>query len=464
MANLNINRSVSDAFYRYKMPRLLAKVEGKGNGIKTVIVNMSDVAKALCRPPTYPTKYFGCELGAQTQFDSKNDRFIVNGAHDSSKLQDLLDGFIRKFVLCPECENPETNLIVQAKKGIILQRCIACGHQANIDMRHKLTTFILKNPPEPDSISSTNNTTTSAPTAAPTSAKKKDRRNKGKDSASTENGNGDSGAMENNHELRTTPPLKKDEEDDWCEDTSAAAVKARMEALSGAAKTMTISDDLEKSPQERVDIFYSFVKQRKVAGELAGSEREKEIVTEADRLEIRDQAALVLVEVLYDVNILDQIKQYRSLMCRLTHENTRAQRYLLGAFEQLVGTEHRDVLLPKVPHILKAFYECDIVDESVLIEWDEKPLKKYMPKEVSKEVSKEIHARAAPLIKWLKEAEEESSDDGTDSDEEDVEVVYEDNGSSKIEAKAAPRAAPVAINATVCNGDNDEEDVDIDAI
>jgi len=45
---------VSDQFYRYKMPRLIAKVEGKGNGIKTVIVNMVDVAKALNRPPTYP--------------------------------------------------------------------------------------------------------------------------------------------------------------------------------------------------------------------------------------------------------------------------------------------------------------------------------------------------------------------------------------------------------------------------
>lgn len=52
MGSLNVNRSVSDAFYRYKMPRICAKVEGKGNGIKTVIVNMSDVAKAIGRPAT----------------------------------------------------------------------------------------------------------------------------------------------------------------------------------------------------------------------------------------------------------------------------------------------------------------------------------------------------------------------------------------------------------------------------
>lgn len=58
-----------------------------------------------------PTKYFGCELGAQTQFDGKNDRYIVNGSHDAEKLQNLLDGFIKKFVLCPECSNPETNLV-----------------------------------------------------------------------------------------------------------------------------------------------------------------------------------------------------------------------------------------------------------------------------------------------------------------------------------------------------------------
>jgi len=52
-----------------------------------------------------------------------------------------------------------------------------------------------------------------------------------------------------------------DDDIDWGEDTSDAAVKARQEAeLSGATKNIVISDDLEKSAQERVDMFYSFVK------------------------------------------------------------------------------------------------------------------------------------------------------------------------------------------------------------
>lgn len=37
------------------MPVLQTKIEGRGNGIKTVIPNMEDVARALARPPT-------CEL------------------------------------------------------------------------------------------------------------------------------------------------------------------------------------------------------------------------------------------------------------------------------------------------------------------------------------------------------------------------------------------------------------------
>lgn len=70
-------------------------------------------------PRPDPTKYFGCELGAQTQFDVKNDRYIVNGSHEANKLQDMLDGFIKKFVLCPECENPETDLVSAWRPSLV---------------------------------------------------------------------------------------------------------------------------------------------------------------------------------------------------------------------------------------------------------------------------------------------------------------------------------------------------------
>ncbi|EHB01332.1 Eukaryotic translation initiation factor 5 [Heterocephalus glaber] len=146
--SVNVNCSISDQFYRYKTPCLIAKVEGKGNGIKTVIVTMVEAAKPLNRPPMYPTKYFGCELEAQTQFDVKSDHYIVNGSHEANKLQDMLDGFIKKFVLCPECENPETDLHVNPEKKTIGNSCKACGHRGMLDTHHKLFTFILKNPPE----------------------------------------------------------------------------------------------------------------------------------------------------------------------------------------------------------------------------------------------------------------------------------------------------------------------------
>lgn len=92
-----------------------------------------------------PTKFFGCELGAQTNFDLKNDRYIVNGEHDANKLQEILDNFIKKFVLCPACENPETTLTV--RRQAIYSKCKACGHAFVIDPKHKISTFILKNPP-----------------------------------------------------------------------------------------------------------------------------------------------------------------------------------------------------------------------------------------------------------------------------------------------------------------------------
>ena len=141
MATMNIAglTPVDDPAYRYKMPRLQAKVEGRGNGIKTVIVNVTDIGLSLNREASEITKFFGCELGSQTTFAP--DRAVVNGAHTPQSLQEQLCKYIEKFVLCTQCKLPETHYKIKA--GIIDQKCLACGEKKSVDMTHKLTTFIL---------------------------------------------------------------------------------------------------------------------------------------------------------------------------------------------------------------------------------------------------------------------------------------------------------------------------------
>ena len=75
------------------------------------------------------------------------NEFIVNGSHDPEKLLGLLYGFIRKFVLCINCNNPETLLTVN--KDTIRQKCIVCGCDTTIDKAiHRLTSFIINHPPD----------------------------------------------------------------------------------------------------------------------------------------------------------------------------------------------------------------------------------------------------------------------------------------------------------------------------
>jgi len=132
----------NDPSFRYKMPRLTAKIEGRGNGIKTVVTNMAEISDALNRPASLPTKFFGTELGAQSRWEADVNKATVNGAHTQPDLQRLLNVFVDKFVLCPGCHLPETALVV--KKGIISHKCAACGSRIAVDMSHKLCVFILK--------------------------------------------------------------------------------------------------------------------------------------------------------------------------------------------------------------------------------------------------------------------------------------------------------------------------------
>lgn len=437
---VNVNRSVQDPFYRYKMPRIIAKVEGKGNGIKTVIANMPEVAKALSRPPTYPTKYFGCELGAQTNFDLKNERYIVNGEHDANKLQDLLDGFIRKFVLCPACENPETVLTV--KKQIIHAKCKACGHGYQMDPKQKLSTYILKNPPTLENGEAEKETPNKENGSPPNEEA-------AKEILLTENNSGN-GSL--------------DDDDDWAPEVEGE----NTEKLSGEMSKMVVDKDLEKSLEERLDMLYQYFEKAVQDGTIQDG---KKMLNEAERLELKTRAALLLANMIFTEDVVTQIKQYRNLLLRFCLNDKKAQRYLLGGIEQFVHKK-RGVLLSKTAHIIKALYDNDICEEEVIMSWGSKPSGKF----VSKDFVKEMIKVAQPVLKWLEEAEEGSDEE--EDDDKDLAVAFDDRsravGQTVVVEKPQKATGVVGDEvvkdknnknaATAKEANHEENDIDIDDI
>ena len=286
------------------MPVLVTKIEGKGNGIKTVIPNMSDVSRSLSRPPTYTTKFFGCELGAQTSFDERADRYIVNGAHDATKLRDLLDVFIVKFVLCGSCKNPETDLIITKNEDLI-RDCKACGERTNVDMRHKLVTFILKNPPKNPKKSkgakkqgSADNQGSNAPSSPKADAEDPTADGGESDDELTKKIKSEAAELDQNAIIA---------KEDWSVDTSAEAVKARMKSLEAGVSNLKLLGDDDSGEDGNGDNPYSqlgaWVAENHEEGPVEVFRKVQEM-----GLEKKHKAVQVLAQTLFTEDVLEEIK------------------------------------------------------------------------------------------------------------------------------------------------------------
>ena len=437
MSVVNIRRDVDDKFYRYRMPLLQTKIEGKGNGIKTVIPNMSDIARSLSRPPTYPTKFFGCELGAQTSFDEKNDRYIVNGAHDAIRLRELLDGFIDKFVLCGDCKNPETDLKIM-KDGDILRNCKACGKRTGVDMKHKLTTFIVKHPP-PKRVKGAKGAGKSA----------------GQDAG--EAGSDDELTKRIKAEAAEIPTAEQHAnlDDDWSVDTSEAAVAARVKALEGGVKSSLVLGDDDDDEDEDKDSPYAQYSQWLQANRKGGEEEREctpaEVYKKAQELGIekKHKTVQVLAQALFTEDAPKEIEKYGAVLVKMVGDSEKHQKAMLGGFERLAGVQYPSLVPNGVPKILMALYQIDVLDEDFVKNWGTHVSKKY----VDKDVSKKVRRAAAPFLEWLDQA---SSDDDEDDDEESEEEAPKPkakaNGNGVKKAQPAPAAA----------ADDEDDDSDLD--
>ncbi|KAG0605101.1 hypothetical protein M758_9G031400 [Ceratodon purpureus] len=121
------------AFQKDKMPELMTRTEGFGDDVKTIIVNVKEVAEALGRPPASIMVFFGCRLDVVSVFDKKALIGILQGQHNTTKLALVLEDFINKFVRCNGCKKFKTHVAVTTT-GLVTLECTACGYLSAVDM------------------------------------------------------------------------------------------------------------------------------------------------------------------------------------------------------------------------------------------------------------------------------------------------------------------------------------------
>lgn len=415
MGSINIRRDITDPFYRYKMEPLISKIEGKGNGIKSVIVNLSSVAQSLSRNPQYVVKYFGFELGAQVKTNPTDDRWIINGAHEASKLQDHLDGFIKKFVLCQECKNPETDLKITKDKNII-RDCKACGQRTPIDMRQRLSGFILKNPPnDPKKAKGGKKGKKNGDAEAEENGK--DKKEKGSGNNSEEGGEEvgdqeiDAGSDDEftkkiTAEAKNLTEADNKDDDDWGVDMSAEAVAARAREVAEKLKVTTLNDDEdddagEENPYEKLGSW--IVAERKVGKAID----DVEVYKKAQELgvEAKHKTLQVLAQTLFTEKIASEIEPRAPFLKKMISSD-RHEKAFLGGIERFIGLDHPN-LIKQVPTILMNLYQEDLISEETLQKWGTRASKKYVDLATSKKVRK----AAEPFLTWLEQADSEDDED-----------------------------------------------------
>lgn len=398
---LNINGS-TDPSYRYKMPRVVGKVEGRGNGIKTVIVNCREVASSLKRPTEQLTKFIGLQMGASSRIE--HDKSIVNGAIDTADLQKLVTVYIEKFVLCPKCGNPETVQKLAASGGgkkstVVVLKCKACGETTDADNSHRLITLIVKE-------------LTDSSTKEKKSEKKKD---------TTE-----VVGLKNNAEAQNEATAAADEE-------NTKAVKKSGKKSKGEKKPAKKADKQAlKQAAERISAKLDFLVQADSDAPLDGDAVVEEATALCKELGLDVKDSLVQVVwkaavTLRNAKPSSSVEQFAPVLSAVAREGKKNPARILKCAADYSGEDEK--VIKSIPLAVKALYDTDVCTEEDILLWFEKA-----------KLDSRVKKTLKPLIEWLEaeddSSEEEEEDDEDESSEDDDEEKKRSNSTSSDNSSA----------------------------
>lgn len=351
-------------------------------------------------------------LGAQSKFEEKSGLAVVNGAHDTSTMQELLLGFIKKFVLCEKCGLPETDLKVSKKSDTINALCRACGNAGVVDPREKLAGFIVKNPPP-------------SRKKGKEEEKKKDERQLKKerraekharrastmstDSTSSKAKKGEAGSDDEGSEESQIEEIPEDPE----EEAAAEETVEDPAVASGESSSPSIKDKVDAKAASGSSLFAALAPK---AAELSHADQvaaAREIFEDKQpalaRVEVeatkagivKENMIDVIFEAIFDDECVAVAEKQVKFLSKLAKEVSQ-KRFLQNLEKTFTGPNAAH--LKKFPLVLKALYDEDVVEEEHIIQWFENSDSDM----VDADAAKKSRAVSKPFIEWLQTADEES--------------------------------------------------------
>lgn len=136
----------SDEFFRYTMPSIDVKHEGKGKMKKSVLVNIKDVAEKVGRPAEYLITYLGQRLNATAKVEKDVSLSYVTGHHAMNCVQEQVMNFIKDAVMCRKCKNPETSCHIEGSKKNkeFFLHCKACSKRSDLDPTDRFVKYMIQ--------------------------------------------------------------------------------------------------------------------------------------------------------------------------------------------------------------------------------------------------------------------------------------------------------------------------------
>ena len=102
----------------------IENVKGHLEGNKTVLINLTKIAKDLGRDIEHLLKYLLRELATPGKII--RGRVVLGTKVSAVKINKKIKKYASEFVFCSECNKPDTEL-VEEKGGILYLKCLACG-------------------------------------------------------------------------------------------------------------------------------------------------------------------------------------------------------------------------------------------------------------------------------------------------------------------------------------------------